>query len=50
MARLLLQVEQNLHPSLKGKPFAIQQHQDIIAVRRCAHILSDLCKQSLEYL
>lgn len=26
------QVEQNLHPSLKGRAFAIQQHQDIIAV------------------
>ena len=27
-----LQVEQNRHPSLKGRAFAIQQHQDIIAV------------------
>lgn len=27
-----LQVEQNLHPSLKDRAFAIQQHQDIIAV------------------
>ena len=27
-----LQVEQNLHPNLKGRAFAIQQHQDIIAV------------------
>lgn len=30
------QVEQNLHPSLKGKAFAIQQHQDIIAVNYAA--------------
>ena len=28
-----LQVEQNMHPGLKGRAFAIQQHQDIIAVR-----------------
>ena len=28
-----MQVEQNLHPGLKGRAFAIQQHQDIIAVR-----------------
>ena len=27
-----LQVEQNLHPNLKGRAFALQQHQDIIAV------------------
>ncbi|KAL3138106.1 hypothetical protein ABBQ38_005336 [Trebouxia sp. C0009 RCD-2024] len=30
------QVEQNMHPNLKGRPFAIQQHQDIIAVNYMA--------------
>ncbi len=35
---LLLQVEQNLNPSLKGRAFAIQQHQDIIAASSCAGV------------
>lgn len=30
------QVEQNMHPGLKGRAFAIQQHQDIIAVNYAA--------------
>lgn len=42
-----LQVEQNLHPSLKGRAFAIQQHQDIIAVSIVFH---EMLQQYCSYL